>query len=54
VLAAHPDEPGANLNMALALVKSDKAAAARYAQKARASTDPTVREQAERLLKQGA
>jgi tetratricopeptide (TPR) repeat protein len=54
VLAVHPDEPGANLNMALALVKTDKAAAARHAQKARASTDPTVREQAERLLKQGA
>jgi Flp pilus assembly protein TadD len=52
LLAAHPDEPGANLNMALALVKTDKAAAARHAQKARQSGEPSVREQAERLLKQ--
>jgi Flp pilus assembly protein TadD len=51
LLAAHPDEPGANLNMALALVKTDKAAAARHARKAQQSTDPAVREQAERLLK---
>lgn len=52
VLAAHPDEPGANLNMALALAKTDKAAAAEHARKAQKSTDPGVREQAERLLKQ--
>lgn len=52
VLAVHPDEPGANLNMALALVKTDKAAAARHARKALESTEPSVREQAERLLKQ--
>jgi tetratricopeptide (TPR) repeat protein len=52
VLAAHPDEPGANLNMALALIKTDKAAAAQHARKAQKSTDPSVREQAERLLKQ--
>ncbi len=51
VLAAHPDEPGANLNMGLVLVKTDKAAAAQHAQKALKSTDPSVREQAERLLK---
>ncbi|KFA91468.1 tetratricopeptide repeat protein [Archangium violaceum] len=52
VLTVHPDEPGANLNMALALVKTDKAAAAQHARKAQKSTDPSVREQAERLLKQ--
>ena len=52
VLAAHPDEPGANLNMALALVKTDKAASAQHARKAQKSTEPSVREQAERLLKQ--
>jgi Flp pilus assembly protein TadD len=51
VLAAHPEEPGANLNMGLALVKTDKAAAATHAHKALKSTDPSVREQAERLLK---
>ncbi|SEU30885.1 tetratricopeptide repeat protein [Stigmatella erecta] len=51
VLAAHPEEPGANLNMGLALVKTDKAAAAGHAHKALKSTDPAVREQAERLLK---
>lgn len=52
LLAAHPDEPGANLNMALALVKTDKAASAQHARKAQKSTDPSVREQADRLLKQ--
>ncbi|MDY7231528.1 tetratricopeptide repeat protein [Hyalangium rubrum] len=52
VLETHPDEPGANLNMALALAKTDKAAAAQHARKAQKSTDPSVREQAERLLKQ--
>jgi len=41
-----------NLNMALALVKTDKAASAQHARKAQKSTDPSVREQAERLLKQ--
>jgi tetratricopeptide (TPR) repeat protein len=51
VLAAHPEEPGANLNMGLALVKTDKAAAAGHAHKALKSVDPAVREQAERLLK---
>jgi tetratricopeptide (TPR) repeat protein len=51
LLAAHPDEPGANLNMALALVKTDKATAAQHARKALQSTEPHVREQAERLLK---
>jgi hypothetical protein len=38
--------------MALALVKTDKAASAQHARKAQKSTDPSVREQAERLLKQ--
>jgi Flp pilus assembly protein TadD len=52
VLSAHPDEPGANLNMALALAKTDKAKAAQHARKAKQSTEPSVREQAERLLKQ--
>lgn len=52
VLAKHPEDAGTNLNMALALLSSDKKSAAQHAQKARGSTDPKVREQAERLLKQ--
>ncbi|WPB81399.1 hypothetical protein KYC5002_20030 [Archangium violaceum] len=52
VLTVHPDEPDANLNMAVALAKTDKATAAQHARKAQKSTDPSVREQAERLLKQ--
>lgn len=49
-LRATPEDPGLNLNMALALRTADTAKAKEHAQKAAASGEPSVREQAERLL----
>jgi len=49
-LTAHPEDAGVNLNMALALADKDKAKARTHAQKAQASTDKGIREQAERLV----
>lgn len=49
-LTAHPEDAGVNLNMALALADTDKARARTHAQKAQASTDKGIREQAERLV----
>jgi Flp pilus assembly protein TadD len=51
--AAHPEHLGTQLNLALACVQAqDQAAAKVHAEAARKSDDPSVREQAERLLKQ--
>lgn len=50
-LAAHPDEPNLNLNMALALADTaDKGRAREHARKALQSSQQSIREQAERLL----
>ena len=49
-LAAHPEDPNLHLNMALALADSDKGRAREHARKALASSQPSNREQAERLL----
>jgi tetratricopeptide (TPR) repeat protein len=51
VLEANPDEPGANLNMALALRATNPAVARVHAEKALKSDEDDVREQARRLLK---
>ncbi|ATB28173.1 tetratricopeptide repeat protein [Melittangium boletus] len=50
VLVAHPEDPGANLNLALALMNSDAARALTHAQRAQASREPHIREQADRLV----
>lgn len=51
--AAHPGHLGTQLNLALACVQAqDKAAAKGHALAAQKSDEPSVREQAERLLKQ--
>ncbi|MCY1080818.1 tetratricopeptide repeat protein [Archangium lansingense] len=49
-LAAHPEDAGLNLNMALALADSEKSRAREYARKAQGSPDKRIREQAEKLL----
>jgi Flp pilus assembly protein TadD len=49
-LAAHPEDPGLNLNLALALADSDPKRARTHAQKAQASKDANLREQADRLV----
>lgn len=49
-LTAHPEDAGVNLNMALALADTDKAKARTHAQKAQASKDTGIREQADRLV----
>ncbi|RKH95859.1 hypothetical protein D7Y04_33200 [Corallococcus sp. AB038B] len=49
-LKAHPDDAGLHLNQALALADTDKAQARTHAQKAQASTDKHIREQADRLV----
>ena len=50
--AAHPEHLGTQLNLALACAQAeDKEAAKRHAEAARKSDEPSVREQAERLLK---
>jgi tetratricopeptide (TPR) repeat protein len=50
-LAAHPDDAGLNLNLALSLADGDPAGARACARKAAAATDAGIRDQAERLLK---
>jgi len=50
-LKSSPEDPGLNLNMALALQQEEPARAAEHARKALASGDPGARAQAERLLK---
>jgi tetratricopeptide (TPR) repeat protein len=49
-LKAHPDDPGLHLNLALALADSDAARARTHAQRAQASGDRHIREQADRLV----
>jgi hypothetical protein len=49
-LKAHPDDAGLHLNLALSLADTDKAQARTHAQKAQASTDKHLREQADRLV----
>jgi Flp pilus assembly protein TadD len=49
-LAAQPEDPGLNLNMALALADSDAKRARTHAQKAQASKQADIREQADRLV----
>jgi tetratricopeptide (TPR) repeat protein len=50
VLEAHPEDPGAHLNLALALVDSDAGRALTHARRAQTSPEPHVRAQAERLV----
>lgn len=50
-LQAHPDDPGLNLNLALALADGNPAEARAHAKKAAAARDPAIRDQAARLLK---
>lgn len=52
VLDAQPDEPGANLSMALALKATDPKAARTHAERALKSDDDGIREHAKRLLRQ--
>ena len=49
-LAASPEDPNLNLNMALALADTDKARSREHARKAQKSSQPSIREQADRLL----
>ncbi|WP_267146700.1 tetratricopeptide repeat protein [Pyxidicoccus xibeiensis] len=52
VLAAHPEEPVTNLNLAVAWFPTDKQACIRHAKVAQARGAGVVKEQADRLLKQ--
>jgi tetratricopeptide (TPR) repeat protein len=49
-LAAHPDDPGVHLNLALALRDSEPTRALVHARRAQASPEPSLREQADRLV----
>ncbi|MDQ3263509.1 MAG: hypothetical protein M3Y59_07605 [Myxococcota bacterium] len=49
-LAAHPEDAGLNLNMAIALRRTSPDAALHHAGVALASAKPALREQAERLI----
>ncbi|HYI03013.1 tetratricopeptide repeat protein [Hyalangium sp.] len=49
-LAVHPEDPGVNLNLALALADTEAKRARTHAERAQASTDPKIREQADRLV----
>ncbi|WP_224245767.1 tetratricopeptide repeat protein [Hyalangium gracile] len=49
-LAAQPEDPGLHLNLALALADSEPKRARTHAQKAQASKDTRIREQADRLM----
>jgi hypothetical protein len=49
-LKAHPEDAGLHLNLALALADSDAARARTHAQRAQASRDRHIREQADRLV----
>lgn len=49
-LAVQPNDPGMNLNMALALHSLDPARAVEHAKKAQASPEPGIRDQAVRLV----
>jgi tetratricopeptide (TPR) repeat protein len=51
VLEARPDEPGTHLSLALALVPLDPARASHHAEKAEATADADLAEQARKLLR---
>jgi tetratricopeptide (TPR) repeat protein len=49
-LAAHPEDPGLNLNLALSLADSDPKRALTHAQRSQSARDASIREQADRLV----